>query len=72
MDWLYLLANQFQMDPYRFRSGWPDLTLVNGEYIEFVEVKTTDKLHYSQIDTISFMKDLTPYKFKVVRIKKTI
>ena len=34
------------------RNGWPDLTLVKGGRLKFVEVKTTDKLHHSQFVTI--------------------
>lgn len=41
------------------RSGWPDLTIVKGNRLRFVEVKTTDKLHASQINTIpSLMREI--------------
>lgn len=64
------IAAKFAEEPYRYRAGWPDLILIRDREIQFVEVKTTDKLHISQIDTISVMKSLVPYKFKVVRLKK--
>lgn len=37
---------------HEHRNGWPDLTLVKDGYLKFVEVKTTDKLHHSQLVTI--------------------
>ncbi len=41
------------------RNGWPDLTLVKDGQVKFVEIKTTDKLHRSQLITIpSLKKDL--------------
>ena len=56
---LVRIAEIFVEDPYRYRAGWPDLTLVRpnqlfarGE-IRFVEIKTTDKLHDSQAVTIT-------------------
>ncbi len=33
-------------------NGWPDLTLVKDGHLKFVEVKTTDRLHHSQLVTI--------------------
>lgn len=39
-------------DPFYFRAGWPDLTLVGHDGLRFVEVKTTDKLHSSQYNVI--------------------
>ena len=65
------IAKKFSEAPYRYRSGWPDLTLIKGNQIEFVEVKTTDKLHLSQIDTISTMKQVIPYTFKVLRLTRS-
>lgn len=34
------------------RNGWPDLTLVKDGRLKFVEVKTTDRMHHSQLITI--------------------
>jgi hypothetical protein len=57
-------------DPYTFRSGWPDLTLVDkGGNLLWAEVKTTDKLHRSQITTITKMRPLLPGKVVVVHLK---
>lgn len=43
------IAEVFVQNPYDYRAGWPDLTLA-GEYgVRFVEVKTTDRFHESQV-----------------------
>lgn len=66
------LANKIGDDPYSLRSGWPDLTIVKGIDVQFVEVKTTDKLHLSQLNTIPLIRKILPYKFRVIKLKKTI
>lgn len=58
-------------DPYRYRAGWPDLTLVRGDDMLWIEVKTTDRLHMSQIITMSKMKPLLPGKLMVLQLTKT-
>jgi hypothetical protein len=50
------IARLFSSDPYAYVKGWPDLTLIDEEGVRFVEVKTTDRLHPSQIITIGDMK----------------
>jgi len=45
------LARWVSKDP-NHRNGWPDLTLVKNGRLKFVEVKTTDRLHHSQLVTI--------------------
>ncbi|WP_423821779.1 VRR-NUC domain-containing protein [Salinisphaera sp. SPP-AMP-43] len=57
-------------DPYQYRAGWPDLTLAKGEDMLWVEVKTTDKLHMSQIITMTKMKPLLPGKLLVLQLAK--
>jgi hypothetical protein len=50
---LHAIASIFAQDPYRFRAGWPDLTLWQGEEILFAEVKAVgDRLQNSQKDII--------------------
>lgn len=49
---LIKVAEGLAQDPYRFAKGWPDLTLVKGDILKFVEVKTTDTLTDTQIDII--------------------
>jgi hypothetical protein len=43
------VATLFITNPYGYRAGWPDLTIVKDGRLSFVEVKTTDKLHASQM-----------------------
>jgi hypothetical protein len=64
------LAEKIAEDPYKFRNGWPDLTIVKGKEIQFIEVKTTDKLHNSQLTTIPAMRNILPYSFSVYRVTK--
>ncbi len=35
--------------PYEYRSGWPDLTVIDKSGVSFIEVKTTDSLHESKL-----------------------
>ena len=64
------VARKFASNPYQFRNGWPDLTLVKGSEVRFIEVKTGDKLHRSQLVTIPVMQPLLPATFSVLRMKK--
>lgn len=57
-------------NPYLYRSGWPDLTLVKDNEIKFVEVKSKDKLHDSQIITIQKMKELLPFEFSILKVNR--
>lgn len=59
-------------NPYRYRSGWPDLTMIKGSDMSWVEIKTSDRLHVSQIMTISRMKPLLPGNIRVVQLDKNI
>lgn len=43
------IAQCFARKPYEYRAGWPDLTVIGESGLRFVEVKTTDRLHESQI-----------------------
>lgn len=58
-------------NPYSYRAGWPDLTMVKGSDMFWVEIKTTDRLHMSQIMTIYRMKPLLPGNIRVVQLTKT-
>lgn len=48
--------------------SWPDLTIVKGNEVKFIEVKTTDKLHKSQLVTIPTFRKIIPYDFSVCRV----
>lgn len=53
-------------DPYKYRAGWPDLTMTNGTELLWAEIKTTDRLHMSQITTLHRMMPLLPGKIRVI------
>jgi len=63
------IAKKLLENPYLYGKGWPDLTLIKDNTVSFVEVKTTDKLHVSQLTTIPAMQAITPFSFSVCRIK---
>lgn len=46
---LAAIAQKFFEKPYDYRAGWPDLTLIDSNGVHFVEVKTTDCFHMSQL-----------------------
>jgi hypothetical protein len=46
---LAAIAEVFVQRPYDYRAGWPDLTLVGEDGVRFVEIKTTDRFHESQV-----------------------
>jgi hypothetical protein len=58
-------------NPYSYRSGWPDLTMVKDSDMFWVETKTTDRLHISQIMTFFRMKPLLPGNMRVIQLTKT-
>lgn len=66
----FKIADKFFQSPYEYRKGWPDLTLVDNQEVRFVEIKTTDKLHQSQIQVIDKFRPLIPAKFKVLKLLK--
>jgi len=64
------IATKIAENPYTYRNGWPDLTLIKNNTVSFVEVKTTDKLHKSQLITIPAIKNLVPFEFSVCKVTK--
>lgn len=48
-EFLSQVATIFITKPYEFRSGWPDLTVIDNRALSFIEVKTTDRFHVSQL-----------------------
>ncbi len=57
-------------DPYSYRNGWPDLTLIKDGKLWLLEVKTTDRFHLSQIKTITKIKKIIPAHFGVIHLKQ--
>lgn len=62
------VAYKLSENPYAFRKGWPDLTIIKDKEVKFIEVKTTDKLHKSQINTIPEMEFILPCEFSVLKL----
>ncbi len=54
----YSIAELLFEDPYKYRKGWPDLTLIKNEDVLLLEVKEKDRLIESQIDTLPKIKEL--------------
>lgn len=48
-DKILNIAKIFSEDPYKYRKGWPDLTMWKNGRVKFLEVKSPgDRLHSSQ------------------------
>lgn len=62
------ITSAIMEDPYLYRAGWPDLTMTNGTEMLWAEIKTTDRLHISQITTIHRMKPLLPGNIRVIQL----
>jgi len=58
----------FLTDPYRFRAGWPDLTLVRDNSVRFVEIKTTDTLRAAQIAIVEYFAHPIGLDFRVCHV----
>ncbi|MGK0235535.1 MAG: hypothetical protein ACI9EK_002074 [Psychroserpens sp.] len=71
---LLKIAKTFKSEPYTYRAGWPDLTLMKDGVLEFIEVKApNDRLQKSQkiiYETI-FKKLSLPFKYSVLLIKES-
>ena len=66
---LFEIARLFAVDPYRFRKGWPDITVLNlsgsslpknANELFLREIKVKDKLLTSQIITLRHIVKLIP------------
>lgn len=57
---IYSVAEKFSEAPYDHRRGWPDLTILKGNELRFIEVKAPgDRVHKSQREIIAnFAKPL--------------
>lgn len=63
------ITSIFLKDRWLFSKGWPDLLLIRNDVLRFVEVKTSDKLHVSQLIVMPTMMAGADLKFEIVRIK---
>lgn len=48
-DFIAKIAALFMTNPYDYRLGWPDLTVIDKNGVSFIEVKANDSLHESQL-----------------------
>jgi len=62
------ITSAIMEDPYLYRAGWPDLTMTNGSEMLWAEIKTTDRLHMSQITTLHRMKPLLSGNIRVIQL----
>ncbi|MBU4233415.1 MAG: VRR-NUC domain-containing protein [Proteobacteria bacterium] len=64
------ILSRFMTDPYSYRAGWPDLTIVKDNQITLIEVKTTDAFHDSQLRIIKDFIQPHSLPFFVLQIVK--
>lgn len=62
------IAKVFLNDPFLYSTGWPDLLVIMDGVPRFIEVKTTDRLHVSQIIVMPEMMAAGDLEFEIVRI----
>jgi hypothetical protein len=62
------LAALFLQDCRLYSKGWPDLLIVDNDVARFIEVKTTDKLHISQIIVMPEMMGVGDLNFEIVKV----
>lgn len=62
------IAKRFFVDPYAYCKGWPDLAIIDDGVVKFIEVKTSDKLHGSQIITMGDMSKIAGVNISVLKI----
>lgn len=63
------IAKMYFLNPAAPSGGWPDITAIDrNNNVKLFEVKTSDKLHRSQIITISAMANF--FQIEVIRVKR--
>ena len=63
------LVEMFFSNPLAYSRGWPDILVTGENEPYFIEVKTTDKLHLSQLITVPDLMSWTGILVKCVRLK---
>ncbi len=57
--------------PGAYGSGWPNLTLIGARGgADLVEIKTTDRLHFSQIVTLGALRRMPGLRIRVLRVRR--
>lgn len=65
------IAERIFADPYAYYHGWPDLMVLGlGGRLTFYEVKTTDRLRYGQIVTMTDMRSAADLDIRVMRLSR--
>jgi len=58
-------------EPFAYYRGWPDLMLLDRDGgLRFVEVKTTGRLSFGQIVTMSDMREAASLDMRVLRVRR--
>ena len=70
-EFIAKVAEVFFKRPYEYRAGWPDLTVIEDSGIHFIEVKTTDLLHASQLRFAREIANPLGLKCSVVQLQPT-
>lgn len=63
------LLQTYMIKPYDYRAGWPDLTVLGNEGASFIEVKTTDRLHESQLRFASEVAAPLGLRCQVIQVR---
>ena len=63
------LLQTYMINPYYYRAGWPDLTVLGNEGASFIEVKTTDRLHESQLRFASEVAAPLGLRCQVIQVR---
>lgn len=64
------IAIKLAGNPYEYSKGWPDLTIIKDKQVRLIEIKTTDKLHESQLKMIPILREILPFEISVYKLKK--
>jgi hypothetical protein len=68
---LSAIAAKVFSEPFAYYHGWPDVMLLDSDgKLSFIEVKTTDKLHYGQIITMVDMREAANLNIRVMRLHR--
>jgi hypothetical protein len=62
------MLQTYLLKPYDYRAGWPDLTVLDSDGLSFIEVKTTDRFHDSQLRLAGEVAATLGLRCKVVQV----
>lgn len=68
-DILIRIMKIYLIDPNTFGKGWPDITAIKiNNTVKLIEIKTSDKLHVSQINTFLEIKKIID--IEIIKVTK--